>query len=216
MILEGSLQPGAVVSQVSLASRLGVSRTPLREALRLLQHEGLVESEQRRRPRIAPIEPEAIDALYAERINTEALGIILTVPLLKPSDLNALAAALEEMSGFAANHQLDQWQAAHLRFHQLLVIHAGNPLREKITNAAQRSQRYIRLCPQVQQSWSASQPEHAAIADASVQGDAGLAANLLARHLARSALSILAANAPEYEPRAVRAALRLIGISPAR
>jgi len=213
MILEGSLKPGAVVSQVSLAGLLGVSRTPLREALRLLQHEGLVESEQRRRPRIAPIEPEAIDALYAERINTEALGIILTVPLLKPSDVNAIVAALDEMSGFAANHELDHWQATHLRFHQLLVIHAGDALRAKITSAAQRSQRYIRLCPQVQQSWSASQPEHAAIAEACVQGDAPLAANLLARHLARSALSILAANAPEYEPRAVRAALRLIGIS---
>jgi DNA-binding GntR family transcriptional regulator len=213
MILEGSLEPGAVVSQVSLAGRLGVSRTPLREALRLLQHEGLVESEQRRRPRITPIDPEGIDALYAERISTEALGITLTVPLFQKSDLDALAATLKDMSAFAANHQLDQWQASHLRFHQLLVIHAGNHLRAKITGSAERSQRYIRLCPQLQHAWSASQPEHAAIADACVQGDAAVAAHLLARHLARSALSILATHAPEYEPRTVRAALRLIGIS---
>jgi DNA-binding GntR family transcriptional regulator len=216
LILEGAIEPGAVVSQVSLASRLGVSRTPLREALRLLQHEGLIENAQRRRPRITPIEPAAIDALYAERISTEALGVTLTVPLLQKSDLDAIMSALSDMCTFTTNHQLDGWQASHLRFHQLLVIHAGPHLGANIASAAQRSQRYIRLCPQAQQAWSASQPEHAAIAEACLQGDAVLAANLLARHLARSALSILAANAPEYEPRAVRAALRLIGIPPVR
>jgi GntR family transcriptional regulator, rspAB operon transcriptional repressor len=48
-ILDGELAPGAVMSQVALAEELGISRTPLREALRLLQGEGLVDAEPNRR-----------------------------------------------------------------------------------------------------------------------------------------------------------------------
>ena len=51
MILGGLLQPGVVISQVELAHTLGVSRTPLREAMRMLQEEGLIEAEPNRRAR---------------------------------------------------------------------------------------------------------------------------------------------------------------------
>ena len=54
-ILDGQLAPGAVMSQVALADELGISRTPLREALRMLQSEGLVEGEPNRRVRVAPM-----------------------------------------------------------------------------------------------------------------------------------------------------------------
>src|SRR3984885_6529486 len=54
-ILDGQLAPGAVMSQVALAQDLGISRTPLREALRMLQSEGLVEGEPNRRVRVAPM-----------------------------------------------------------------------------------------------------------------------------------------------------------------
>lgn len=211
MILDGSLAPGVIVSQVSLARRLGVSRTPLREALRLLQHEGLIEAEQRRRPRITPVEPPAIDALYADRILTEALGITLTVPLLRATDLDALQEALKAMSGFLAKQEFDQWQVAHNHFHQILVSHAGAHLVPKITAGRQRSQRYIRLYSQVPRLWEVGQQDHVAITEACKRRDAAASAQLLARHLARSALNILAITAPEYEPRALRSALRLIG-----
>jgi len=212
MILDGSLAPGVIVSQVSLARQLGVSRTPLREALRLLQHEGLIEAEQRRRPRITPVEPPAIDALYADRILTEALGISLTVPLLRAADLDALQEALKAMSGFLAKQEFDQWQVAHNHFHQILVSHAGAHLVPKITAGRQRSQRYIRLYSQVPRLWEVGQQDHVAITEACKRRDAPASAQLLARHLARSALNILAITAPEYEPRALRSALRLIGV----
>jgi DNA-binding GntR family transcriptional regulator len=212
MILDGSLAPGVVVSQVSLARQLGVSRTPLREALRLLQHEGLIEAEQRRRPRITPVEPAAIDALYADRILTEALGISLTVPLLRASDLDALQAALTAMSAFLARQEFDHWQESHSHFHHLLVSHAGTHLVPKITAGRQRSQRYIRLYSQVPRLWEIGQQDHVSITEACLRRDAVVAAQLLTRHLARSALNILSITAPEYEPRALRAALRLIGV----
>src|ERR1700680_4698252 len=71
-ILHGRLAPGVVVSQVQLAKELGVSRTPLREAVRVLQREGLVEGEANRMVRVTPFSIQDIEQLYAVRIANEA------------------------------------------------------------------------------------------------------------------------------------------------
>src|SRR5919109_4213621 len=80
LILEGVYPPGARLSERELAQTLGVSRTPLREVLRMLQREGLVEAGRYQRARVAPLEPVALDMLYAGRIQLETLGLALTIP----------------------------------------------------------------------------------------------------------------------------------------
>ena len=77
-ILGGKLKPGAVLSQVKLARDLGVSRTPVREALRRLQEGGLVASEPNFRCRVLGLNPHEIEALYVKRIMLESLGVGLT------------------------------------------------------------------------------------------------------------------------------------------
>ena len=69
LILAGALQPGQSLSQVQVARELGVSRGPLREAIRMLQSDGLVETQVNRRARVTPISIEAARAslLYADR-----------------------------------------------------------------------------------------------------------------------------------------------------
>ena len=78
-ILSGHLAPGTRISQVQLARRYGMSRSPLREALRMLQREGLVEGALGKRSRVAPLNGRDLEQLYAMRIVIEAFAIQVTV-----------------------------------------------------------------------------------------------------------------------------------------
>ena len=85
-ILDGTLTPGTKLSQVSLAKQLGVSRTPLREVLRMLQEEGLVEIEPNQRTRVAGLDPQELDDVYASRILLETLALSMTLGTFTAAD----------------------------------------------------------------------------------------------------------------------------------
>ena len=69
-ILDGRLPPGTKLSQATLADQLGVSRTPMREVLRMLQEEGLVTSEPNQRMRVAGLDPVELDSDYRQLSTT--------------------------------------------------------------------------------------------------------------------------------------------------
>jgi DNA-binding GntR family transcriptional regulator len=214
LILEGVYPPGARLSERDLAQTLGVSRTPLREVLRMLQREGLVEAGRYQRARVAPLDPVALDMLYAGRIQLETLGLALTIPCLQEEDFAALDAALSAMRSATT---MEEWEAPHRRFHQLLVSQAGEQLRATMASYADQSQRYrLILASREVQAHSVSALEHTRILQACRERNREEAVQQYARHLARTALTALAHMAPEYEPVAVRTALALVhmGSSP--
>ena len=217
MILDGVFPPGSMLSQVKLAESLGVSRIPLREALRMLQKEGLIEAEYNQRARVPAFEPSIVDSLYASRILLEALSIRLTVPHLDQSDVHALKHTLAELDEAAAHKDLDAWEEPHRRFHGLLVCHAEDSMREKIASYANQCEYYRRLYYRLvsrhhpTRSAEVIAAEHHSIASVCTQGKADLAAYLLTRHYAQTALTVLGQMAPEFDPVAVRMALQLVG-----
>jgi DNA-binding GntR family transcriptional regulator len=207
LILDGTYPPGTLLSQVELAEAMGVSRTPLREALRMLQEEGLIVAEHNQRARIPIFDPQVLDAIYASRILLEALGIRLTVPNLQQQDLNALHQALLELSSTAEPENREE---PHRRFHHLLVSYAGEQLCSTIASYADRCAFYRRMYVQSDpRNRSFADAEHEAIFEACVERDTQAAAYRLTRHLARTALTLLAQLTPEYEPTAVRTALQV-------
>jgi DNA-binding GntR family transcriptional regulator len=210
-ILDGTLPPGTILSQVQLAQELGVSRTPLREALRLLQEERLVLAEHNHRVRVADINLEELETLYASRIMLEPLALALTIPHFTEGDFDALAQTLEDMSAASAQHDPDAWEAANGRFHERLVVHAEERMRASIKRSIEASERYCRIKFQtIPNAREVAEAEHAAIFAACGDRNADTAVDLLARHLARSALTVIAHVDPAYEPTAVRTALRLV------
>lgn len=210
-ILDGTLPPGTILSQVQLAQQLGVSRTPLREALRLLQEERLVLAEHNHRVRVADINLEELESLYASRIMLEPLALALTIPHLSQSDLDAIAQTVEAMYAASAAHDTDAWEQANGRFHELLVAHAEARMRESIKRSIEASERYCRIKFQtIPNAREVAEAEHAAILAACRERSSDAAVELLARHLARSALTVVAHVDPAYEPTAIRTALRLV------
>src|SRR6266581_7711649 len=131
-ILDGTILPGTVLSQVQLAQQLGVSRTPLREVLRLLQEERLVQAEHNHRVRVADINFEELESLYASRIMLETLALALTVPRLTQDELDDLGRALDEMAVANTQRDTDAWEQGNRRFHALLAPHAEERIRQTI------------------------------------------------------------------------------------
>jgi DNA-binding GntR family transcriptional regulator len=212
MLLNGEIAPGAVLSQVKLARQLEVSTTPLREAMRLLQAEGLLVAEHNRRSRVASLDPNDIDAVYASRIMMEALAIRLTVPTLTDSDIEALRDKLDRMRAAAEVKDLSEWEPVHSQFHRGLTVGCDEQMSRIIESVSDHTERYRRssLYGSPARTWEIGNEEHEAIFEACKSGQPEEASILLARHLARSALTVLAKVAPEQNPVAVREALNMV------
>lgn len=213
-ILHGELAPGAEVSQVQLATRLGVSRTPLREALRLLQREGLVESRRNRRVRVAPLSVEDFDELYAIRLTLESTALKLSVPLLCPEELAELKGQMAQMAHYAANEDYERWEVPHRAFHRGLIAHSGERMMRMIVELADHATRYRWLYMSDPPARESAETEHRAILKTVEAGNADEAAVLLVKHLARTPMTVLPSLDPEYSPRAIRQVLEDITGSP--
>src|ERR1700726_3381011 len=124
-ILDGTLPPGTKLSQVSLARQLGVSRTPLREVLRMLQEEGLVEIEPNQRTRVSGLDPQELDDVYASRILLETLALSMTIGHFRAKARAEAKQMLTAMRRAAKTGDFGAWFAVHADYHRLVTAGAG-------------------------------------------------------------------------------------------
>lgn len=201
-ILFGELEPGATFSQVQLS----VSRTPLR----LLQTEGLLRSEPRRRVRVSPITTDDFEDLYAMRVVLDSLAVRLTVPLLSREELAEIRIAFLEATAAAGREDVAAYRDAHRRFHSGLFAHVGARLVGRVEELWDHAERYRMLhmrSGKLTDHNRLVEADHAGILEAAEQRDAVGAAKRTAAHLARTALMTLADIDPRHEPARVRTAL---------
>jgi DNA-binding GntR family transcriptional regulator len=212
LILGGIIRPGTALNQVDLAPLLGVSRTPLREAIRMLQEEGLVDQEPQKLARVRDFDVAQLEAVYAQRILLEGLAARLTARHIGDETIELLERALVELDRLAQRRDLDAWQAVHRRFHDHLVSGVTGPLRDAIRSHMDRGE-YYRFIYQVSgpRGWVAGAAEHQRIVERYKARDGAGAAAELAAHLARTALSIMAQTVPEHDPVIIREALKSQG-----
>lgn len=212
LIFSGQLAAGTPLSQVQLAEQLQVSRTPLREALRMLEAEGLVESERNRRMRVASLSVTDLEHSYAGRIVLEAFGVRMTVPHLDAERIAALRGCLVEMDECAERGDFDGWELPHQRFHDGLIEEAGPQLVRHIDQLQSHGRRFrsLYVTRRPGEAWTRSAVEHEEILNACLSGDVQAASERMARHLAQTALTMVAATDPGHDPVAIRTALKTV------
>lgn len=214
LILDGVLEEGSPLSQVKLAERYEVNRSLLREALRMLQREHLVEAQFNRRVRVARLTTDNLEGLYAERIVLESLGVRLTVPRLDAEEVRQLRELADSMLRMSMPRQAVEWEEANREFHSRLVAGAGSHLGARTIQLMHLSRRYRQALGRSDTDFGALQQggkDHEDIVSACESGDAARAGELMALHLAHTALSSIATRDPTHDPAAVREALRMVG-----
>jgi DNA-binding GntR family transcriptional regulator len=211
-ILDGRLPPATKLSQATLADQLGVSRTPLREVLRMLQEEGLITSEPNQRMQVTALDPTELDSTYAARIMLGALAVSVTIDGFADAQKREAGRLLTTMRRAARRKDQETWLEVHRDYHGLLEGSAPEPLRRQLDALADRAVRYIRIQQHAEPArWAdLGDVEHPSILQAVVDGDVHAATARLARHLAGTAVRVLATSAPDYTPAAVPRAVALI------
>jgi GntR family transcriptional regulator, rspAB operon transcriptional repressor len=210
-ILRGNISAGETTSQVALARELGVGRTPLREALRMLQREGLVVSQPNRRVRIADLSAEDAEQLYIMRIALESVAIRLTVPRLGSDGIAELEGYMAQMDHYVKAADWQGFRTPHRAFHARLVNEAGERVAEMIAQLFDHAERYrLAYGGTTPPLWAQRRAEHRGILDAAAAGDANLAAERLVDHYARTAALIFAGLGNGDDPVRLRAAIAAV------
>jgi DNA-binding GntR family transcriptional regulator len=177
-ISDGSLQAGDDLNSVELATRFGTSRTPVREALMLLEKEGLVEIPPRRRPRVARISLDEVEELYQIRSVLNGMMITLFVRNASDEELREMS-SLHEKIRESALANLDGFQEDRRRLHNYWLDHCGNRSLRNLLSTYKMRMSVGRLVHYEPGDVERSLVDHARLVMACFDRDEGLAVSLM-------------------------------------
>jgi len=187
MILEGSLRPGERIAEIALCSELGISRTPLREAIKVLASEGLV--------KLMPNQGAMVTELTA--VDVEAMFEMMEALETQVGQLAAIRASADEIEELRAIHERmlrvhrqgrrSEYFELNQSIHLSLARCTGNPY---LASDYERYQRKIRraryLANLLQSRWDESASEHVAIMDALAAREGDALGAILREHSRRT------------------------------
>ena len=131
LILNGTLKAGTRLKEADLEERFGTSRTPLREAFRYLESQGLVETFPRRGSFVKQINTEEISDICEIRVVLEALAVKLAHRRLTPEGLERLRVELDKLRETFESKDATAFINQHEKYHSVLISLAGNQHLEK-------------------------------------------------------------------------------------
>ncbi len=191
-IVQGSLAPGARLNERLLCAQLGISRTPLREAFKLLAAEGLIELLPNRGAMVARLDPERLKHSFAVMGALEALAGELACARASAESIDAVKRLHADMVAAHARGDLAAYFSFNQAIHLKLVEASGNPVLVQTyrqLNANVRRARYMANLSA--ERWDAAMREHEEILAAFAARDAARLKRLLDAHLAAKLASVL-------------------------
>jgi DNA-binding GntR family transcriptional regulator len=183
-ILDGTFKPGAHLDEIGLAQQHGVSRTPVREALRQLTTSGLIEMRPRRGAVVAKATPEQVESLFVAMAEMEATCARLCALSMTPVERRRLQARQEEMLALADAGDTGGYADANVAFHSMIYTGAHNaPLADYAMSLRRRVGPFRRAQFRLQGRLKRSNDEHGAVVRAILAGDATAAHAAMLHHV---------------------------------
>lgn len=170
LILSGELPPGSRLVEDHLATRLGVSRNPVREAIRVLSAEGFVEVLPRRGATVASMGAAEVEELFDVRVALESLGARLAARHVTPGVARQLQEVLEAAERATADGQQAELVDLNARFHDAVIEAGGNAYLTMVAQPVLHRARWVyqqSLDVRAAHSWT----EHVTLARAIISGD---------------------------------------------
>jgi DNA-binding GntR family transcriptional regulator len=127
-IIEGRLKPGDHMVEATLTKQLGVSRTPLREALILLEREGLVESFPNRGTFVRTFDLSDVNTIFSMRIALENFAADLIIKTLDKTDFDKLEGLIEEQRRYIRSKDFKHVRTTDMSFHRYLIERSEHSL----------------------------------------------------------------------------------------
>jgi DNA-binding GntR family transcriptional regulator len=186
MIMSGELAPGEVLNQAALAPAIGISTTPLREALRRLKSEGLVELDAHRDARVSPLTAEQARDLLELRMSLDPLAAALAAERRSSAEILQMRAALRDLRPLPVSPTFTDL-VAHRRFHTAIYTASRNELLiSTLDGLWDTADRYRRLAlsevrDPAERERTAS--EHEQLLHCVINRDAARAAEVMRQHI---------------------------------
>jgi Transcriptional regulators len=191
-IIKGNLRPGEKLDERSLAERFEVSRTPIREALRLLGARGLVDISPRRVGVVARIGIEQLAELLDADGELESLCARRSAEYMTVMEKKELEFLHEQGAGFVEANDPEGYLSVNDQFHHLLCKGAHNEvLASMVEDLRGRLAPFRQAQPQLEVRFSVSHAEHSAVVEAILQGDPESAYRSMRSHNARLSTAVI-------------------------
>lgn len=197
-IVHGRLAPGAPLDETSIATTFGVSRTPIREAIRQLEAIGLVEARPSRGAVVAGMTERQLDEMFAVMAELEALCARWAAIAMTPSERRQLAILQAESERLVSDGRLDAYVDFNNRFHETIYRGSHNPFLAELTlTVRRRCAPFRRAQFETLGRLAKSHREHGAVVTAIERGDADSAQTCMRAHIVvvRSAVDEIAGDA---------------------
>ena len=190
-ILRGDLKAGERLMEIKLANRLGVSRTPIREAIRMLELEGLVVNLPRRGAQVSSITEEDLRDVLEVREGLEDLAVKLACERMTEEDLSELYAASRKFEKLTNKSDITALAEADEHFHEIIFRSTGNRrLCQLLNNLREQMYRYRIEYLKDEKNRRSLIGEHDKLWEALGKKDLKTARRVMKTHIERQALSI--------------------------
>ena len=191
-ILKGELKPGERLMELQLAAKLGVSRTPIREAIRMLEQEGLAVTIPRKGAEVAKMTEKDMEDVLQIREALDELAAKIACEQISEEQLEELVATMHEFEESTKTDNVKKIAEADVKFHDIIYQSTGNPkLVNMLNNLREQMYRYRVEYLKREEAHPQLIAEHAAIIEYISKGEKKAATDIMCKHIDNQVTTVI-------------------------